>query len=181
MIQNSTISQFFHAVIKMLILNLIRCLCLFDLICFDSSTEGFQIGLFLNLILINLDLVFILFFLILLLIFFLILNLFHLNFLLLFYLYYLYFLVTLLVPLLFFILVLFHYSKYFFPIYFYQLIPKEQVKQTLINLFFIFINFLNQNLNFLHYYFFFINNFWFFGSYLCFPAILFFTFKHRQL
>lgn len=127
MIQNSMISQFFHAEIKMLILNLIRCLCLVGSICFDSSTEGFQIGLFLNLTWINLDLVFIefLIFLILLLIFFLILNLFHLNFLQLFYLYYLYFLVKLLVPLLFFILLLFHYSKYFFPIYFYQLIPKE--------------------------------------------------------
>jgi hypothetical protein len=127
MIQNFKINQFFHVEIKMLILNLIKCLCLVGLICFDSSIEGFQTGLFLNLTWINFDLVFIkfLFFLILLLIFFLIINLFHLNFVQLFNLYYLYFLVIFLVLLLFFILLLFHYSKFVFPIYFYQLIPKE--------------------------------------------------------
>lgn len=162
MIPNSMISQFFHGEIKMLILNLIKCLCLVGLVCFDLSIEDFRIDLFLSLIWINLDLAFVkfLFFLILLLIFFLIINLFH--FVQLFYLYYL--LLVLLLPVLFFIFLLFHCLISFCLTSFYQLSPKELVKQILINLFFIFVNFLNRSLNSLHCYFFFINNFCFFEN-----------------
>ena len=165
----------FHGGIKMLILNLVRCLCLFQRVFFDSFAKGFRKGLFLNLISIDFHLVLFLSFLVLLFLFFLIFNLFRLLVFLLC------LLVVLLESLFLFILFLFRCFRFFSFVKVRRLNLVELVKQTVINLFFIFVNFLDQNLNFWHYCFFFAGNFWFFKNDLYFLAILFFIFIRKQL